>query len=137
MLDLIVFGRAAAKRCKDIIKKKKKMKKIDKISLDKALSRFDFFRNAKGSISTSELRKEMQKTMQNYCSVFRNKKLLTDGKNKLDSCFKSKSNIKTNRFQYPNLQKKRIFVPELNKFITVKLSVKALKIIDRLGFFPY
>ena len=71
------------------------MKKIDKISLDKALSRFDFFRNAKGSISTSELRKEMQKTMQNYCSVFRNKKLLTDGKNKLDSCFKSKSNIKT------------------------------------------
>tara|TARA_Y100000590_G_scaffold415123_1_gene512610 strand:- start:783 stop:2573 length:1791 start_codon:yes stop_codon:yes gene_type:complete len=95
LLDLIVFGRAAAQRCKDIIKKKKKMKKIDKISLDKALSRFDFFRNAKGSISTSELRKEMQKTMQNYCSVFRNKKLLTEGKNKLDSCFKSKSNIKT------------------------------------------
>ena len=95
LLDLIVFGRSAANRCKQIIKKKKKMKKIDKKSLDKALNRFDFFRNAKGKVSTSELRKEMQKTMQNYCSVFRNKKLLSEGKSKLDSCFKSKSDIKT------------------------------------------
>ena len=95
LLDLIVFGRSAANRCKEIIKKKNKMKEIDKRSLNKALDRFNFFRNAKGSISTSELRKEMQKTMQNYCSVFRNKKLLTEGKSKLDSCFKSKSNIKT------------------------------------------
>ena len=95
LLDLIVFGRSAANRCKEIIKKKNKMKEIDKKSLNKALDRFNFFRNAKGSISTSVLRKEMQKTMQNYCSVFRNKKLLTEGKSKLDSCFKSKSNIKT------------------------------------------
>ena len=95
LLDLIVFGRSAANRCKEIIKKKNKMKEIDKKSLNKALDRFNFFRNAKGSISTSELRKEMQKTMQNYCSVFRNKKLLTEGKSKLDSCFKSKPNIKT------------------------------------------
>ena len=49
----------------------------------------------------------------------------------------SKSNIKTNRFQYPNLQKKKIFVPELNKNITVKISVKAMKIIDKLGLMPY
>ncbi len=95
LLDLIVFGRSAANRCKEIIKKKNKMKEIDKKSLNKALDRFNFFKNAKGSIPTSELRKEMQKTMQNYCSVFRNKKLLTEGKSKLDSFFKSKSNIKT------------------------------------------
>jgi succinate dehydrogenase / fumarate reductase flavoprotein subunit len=95
LLDLIVFGRSAANRCEEIIEKKNKMKEINKRSLNKALDRFNFFRNAKGSISTSELRKEMQKTMQNYCSVFRNKKLLTEGKSKLDSCFKSKSNIKT------------------------------------------
>jgi len=95
LLDLIVFGRSAANRCKEIIKKKNKMKEIDKKSLNKALDRFNFFKNAKGSIPTSELRKEMQKTMQNYCSVFRNKKLLTEGKSKLDNCFKSKSNIKT------------------------------------------
>ena len=59
------------------------------------------------------------------------------GKKPLRGNYVSKSNIKTNRFQYPNLQKKKIFVPELNKFITVKLSVKALKIIDKLGLFSY
>ena len=49
----------------------------------------------------------------------------------------SKSNIKTNRFQYPNLQKKKVFVPELNKNITIKISVKAMKIIDKLGLMSY
>ena len=49
----------------------------------------------------------------------------------------SKSNIKTNRFQYPNLQRKKIFIPELNKSVTIKLSVKAMKIVDKLGLMPY
>ena len=49
----------------------------------------------------------------------------------------SKSNNKTNRFQYPNLQKKKIFVPELNKSVNIKLSVKAMKIVDKLGLIPY
>ena len=49
----------------------------------------------------------------------------------------SKSNIRTNRFQYPNLQKKKVFVPELNKSITIKISVKAIKIIDKLGLMSY
>ena len=49
----------------------------------------------------------------------------------------SKSNIRTNRFQYPNLQKKKVFVPELNKSITIKISVKAMKIIDKLGLMSY
>ena len=49
----------------------------------------------------------------------------------------SKSNNRTNRFQYPNLQKKKIFVPELNKSVTIRLSVKAMKIIDKLGLMPF
>ena len=49
----------------------------------------------------------------------------------------SKANNKTNRFQYPNLQKKALFIPELNKSVRIKLSVKALKIVDKLGLFPY
>ena len=94
LLDLIVFGRAAATHCKKIIKKKKKHKKISKHSLETALSRFDFFRYSNGDIATSELRKDMQKTMQNYCSVFRSKDLLDEGKKKLINCYTSKSNIK-------------------------------------------
>ena len=49
----------------------------------------------------------------------------------------SKANNKTNRFQYPNLQKKKIFVPELNKSVNIKLSVKAMKIVDKLGLVAY
>ena len=49
----------------------------------------------------------------------------------------SKANNKTKRKQYPNLQKKKIFVPELNRNVTIKLSTKALKTIDRYGLMPY
>ena len=59
------------------------------------------------------------------------------GKKPLRGNMVSKANNKTNRFQYPNLQKKKIFVPELNKTVTLKLSVKAMKIIDKLGLMPY
>ncbi len=59
------------------------------------------------------------------------------GKKPLRGNSVSKSNSKTNRFQYPNLQKKKIFIPELNKSITIKLSVKAMKIVDKVGLMPY
>ena len=49
----------------------------------------------------------------------------------------SKSNIKTKRRQLPNLQAKKIFVPELNRSFQLKLSTKALKIIDKVGLLPY
>ena len=59
------------------------------------------------------------------------------GKRPLSGNKVSKANNKTNRFQYPNLQKKKIFIPELNKSITVKMSVKAMKIIHKLALIPY
>tara|TARA_B100000029_G_scaffold507083_1_gene591017 strand:- start:3728 stop:5515 length:1788 start_codon:yes stop_codon:yes gene_type:complete len=93
LLDLIVFGRAAANKCMKIIKKNK-IKKFDKESLDRALDRFNFFRNSSGDISTFEIRNEMQKTMQGHCSVFRNKKVLSEGIIKLKKCLKNKLNIK-------------------------------------------
>ena len=49
----------------------------------------------------------------------------------------SKSNRKTKRRQLPNLQMKKVFVPELGKFIQLKVSVNALKTIDKLGLVPY
>ena len=59
------------------------------------------------------------------------------GKKPLRGNYVSKSNVKTNRFQYPNLQKKKYFIPELNKSVTIKLSVKAMKNADKLGLLPY
>ena len=49
----------------------------------------------------------------------------------------SKSNIKTKRKQFPNLQTKNIFVPELGRKIKLKVSTSALKTIDKVGFMTY
>ena len=49
----------------------------------------------------------------------------------------SKSNVKTKRKQFPNLQTRRLYVPELDKKIKVKLSTSALKTIDKVGLMTY
>ena len=49
----------------------------------------------------------------------------------------SKSHRKTKRRQFPNLQLKRIYIPELDKTVRIKLSVSALKTIDKRGLLPY
>ena len=49
----------------------------------------------------------------------------------------SKSKRRTKRRQLPNLQTKKIFVPELGKSIKIKLSTTALKTIDKHGLLPY
>ena len=49
----------------------------------------------------------------------------------------SKSNVKTKRRQLQNLQMKKIFIPELNKTVRLKLSVSAIKTIDKIGLLSY
>ena len=49
----------------------------------------------------------------------------------------SKSNRRTKRRQLPNIQKKRIFVPEINEWVTLKLSVNAMKTITSKGLLPF
>ena len=49
----------------------------------------------------------------------------------------SKSHRKTKRKQYPNLQTKKIFIPELNRSVRLKISTSAMKSIDKNGLLPY
>ncbi len=49
----------------------------------------------------------------------------------------SHAHNKTRRRQLPNLQKKRLFVPDLNRFISVKLTAHALRIISKVGLMAY
>ena len=49
----------------------------------------------------------------------------------------SKANNRTKRRQLPNLQFKKVFIPELGKIVRLKLSVKAIKTIDKHGLLPY
>jgi len=79
LIDLVVFGRAAAKRAAELIKTGKPHEEISKSETDKSLSRFDNLKNANGDINTAELRISMQKTMQSKCAVFRTEKTLKEG----------------------------------------------------------
>tara|TARA_B100001250_G_C19705202_1_gene746610 strand:+ start:441 stop:680 length:240 start_codon:yes stop_codon:yes gene_type:complete len=49
----------------------------------------------------------------------------------------SKANNKTKRRQLPNLQKKKIFIPELGKSVRIKVSTTALKSIDKDGLLTF
>jgi len=49
----------------------------------------------------------------------------------------SHAHNKTRRRQLPNLQWKRIYVPELDRTVRVKLSTRALRTIDKKGLLPY
>jgi succinate dehydrogenase / fumarate reductase, flavoprotein subunit len=79
LLDLVVFGRAAAHRAAEVVKLNSPHKMISNSSSDAILSRFDGIRNAKGNAKTSEIRRAMQRCMQNHAAVFRDEKVLAEG----------------------------------------------------------
>jgi large subunit ribosomal protein L28 len=49
----------------------------------------------------------------------------------------SHAHNKTRRFQKPNIQKKRIFVPELGRFVRLSLSTRALRSVSKVGLLAY
>jgi succinate dehydrogenase / fumarate reductase flavoprotein subunit len=79
LIDLVVFGRAAAIKAGQIVDPAAPNPALNKADIDRAFDRFDRLRNAAGSIGTSELRLEMQKTMQADAAVFRTDKTLAEG----------------------------------------------------------
>ncbi|MFA6018805.1 MAG: succinate dehydrogenase flavoprotein subunit [Rhodospirillales bacterium] len=79
LLDIVVFGRAAALRAQQIIKPGAMQKPLTRDAAEQALSRLDRLRNAKGDLATSEIRLAMQKTMQSDAAVFRTSKSLSEG----------------------------------------------------------
>jgi succinate dehydrogenase / fumarate reductase flavoprotein subunit len=89
LLDLVVFGREAARRCAQIVKPGTGHKPLPKDGADLALQRLDKLRNANGSRPTAEIRLEMQKTMQRDAAVFRTGESLNEGIGKLRKTFET------------------------------------------------
>jgi succinate dehydrogenase / fumarate reductase flavoprotein subunit len=83
LIDLVVFGRAAAIRAGEVVDPAASNPTLNKASIDKALARFDGLRHAKGTVPTADLRLEMQKTMQADAAVFRTDKTLAEGVEKM------------------------------------------------------
>jgi succinate dehydrogenase / fumarate reductase, flavoprotein subunit len=79
LIDLVVFGRAAAMRCAEKLTPNDKHRELPKDSADLPLSRLDRFRHASGGTPTAQLRARMQHVMQSNCAVFRTGEVLQEG----------------------------------------------------------
>ena len=85
LLDLIVFGRAAALRAAEIIKPGSRVREANGCSEQRALQRFDRIRQSKGGNKSGEIRQQMQEVMQSSFSVFRRGDTLKEGVEKLSA----------------------------------------------------
>lgn len=94
LLDLVVFGRAAAIRAAETVKAGAPHKKLGRDTGEASLARFDKMRNAKGGTSVADLRNKMQRTMQNHAAVFRTTQSLEEGCWKIDEIFRGKDDLK-------------------------------------------
>ncbi|WP_439596725.1 succinate dehydrogenase flavoprotein subunit [Falsiroseomonas sp.] len=83
LLDLVVFGRAAAHRAAETIKPGASQPPLPPGAGDSSWARFDKVRNAKGGSSVSDVRLQMQRTMQEHAAVFRTSELLKEGVEKM------------------------------------------------------
>jgi len=79
LIDLVVFGKAAATRAAEIVKPGSPHEEVSEEETNRCLDRFDKIRNSSGDTKASELRLSMQKTMQSKCAVFRTEKTLKEG----------------------------------------------------------
>ena len=93
LIDLVVFGRAAAKRAAELVKPETPHEEISKTETDKCLDRFEKLRNGNGNNKTADLRLAMQKTMQSKCAVFRTEKTLKEGVNEIRKPFNGMDSI--------------------------------------------
>jgi len=94
LIDLVVFGRAAAIRAGKVVDREASNRALNEASLDKAMTRFDEARNANGAIPTADLRLEMQKTMQEDAAVFRASDSLAQGVKRMDAVAAKMGDIK-------------------------------------------
>jgi succinate dehydrogenase / fumarate reductase flavoprotein subunit len=94
LIDLVVFGRAAAIKAGEIVDRSSSVPSASQASVDKILDRFDSKRNANGSTSTAELRLQMQKIMQEDAAVFRTQETLEQGCRRMDQAWAQLSDVK-------------------------------------------
>ncbi|KAG2493828.1 hypothetical protein HYH03_008046 [Edaphochlamys debaryana] len=94
LLDIVVFGRACANRIGEIQKPGAKHAPLPASAGQDSVARLDSLRNAKGSLKTAEIRRNMQRIMQNNAAVFRTQETLAEGCKLIDECSASFADVK-------------------------------------------
>jgi succinate dehydrogenase / fumarate reductase, flavoprotein subunit len=93
LLDIVVFGRAAALRCAEKLTAKAKQPELPGYAAGATLARFDRLRHAKGGMPTAVLRLKMQRAMQTYATVFRTGGILEEGREALRTVWAGMSDL--------------------------------------------
>ena len=94
LLDLIVFGRAVAKRCGETIKPGQAHKSLGRDVVDGLVGEFDRLRHASGNTPTAELRDTMQQVMQQDAAVFRTGETLAHGCERINEVLDGYDDVK-------------------------------------------
>ena len=94
LIDLVVFGRAAAIKAGEVIDRASEIPAINEAAVDKIMDRFDRLRNANGSQSTAQLREKMQRAMQEDAAVFRTSESLKQGCERVSKVWSELKDIK-------------------------------------------
>ena len=93
LLDLVVFGRAASIKARELIVPGKPLRPFRTGCADKALDHFDRLRHSKGGTPTAEVRLNLQRLMQNNAAVFRTSEVLQDGCRKIEEVWAQMEDI--------------------------------------------
>ena len=96
LIDLVVFGRSAALRCAELVRKDERIPDLPKGAGVQTFERLDKFRYASGDAPTAQLRLRMQKVMQNHCAVFRTKEVMEEGVKAIRVVWDDAANISVN-----------------------------------------
>src|SRR5271170_7738448 len=83
LLDLVVFGRAAAERAAEILERGARPEPLPSSAAEAAIARFDHIRHAQGRLKAGAIRLAVQRTMQDHCAVFRTAGVLEEGLRKI------------------------------------------------------
>jgi len=94
LIDLVVFGRAAAIRAGEVIDRSLAIPAVNEASFEKIMTRFDGVRHANGSTPTAELREKMQRTMQEDAAVFRTQESLESGCKRMSQIWSELPDVK-------------------------------------------
>ena len=93
LIDLVVFGKAAGMQAAKELAGIGEQPELPKGAGDEALARLDRFRNANGKTPTAELRRQMQKAMQEDAAVFRTGETLNSGAKRIAEIYARRSDI--------------------------------------------
>ncbi|KAG1666167.1 hypothetical protein FOA52_011579 [Chlamydomonas sp. UWO 241] len=94
LLDIVVFGRACANRVGELLKPGAPHAPLPEDAGAESIARLDKLRNAKGSLRTAEVRRSMQRIMQNNAAVFRTQSTLAEGVELIDECVESFADVR-------------------------------------------